>query len=79
MKVKKYRKLEREREREKKEGASRKREREKAGLDTAFFYVLNASLFCVLLKHATFFCILFSSFWLLMRPKRTMRSFVFFS
>ena len=50
-----------------------------SGLGTVFFYVLNASFFCVLLKHATFFCILFSSFWRLMRPKRTMRSFVFFS
>ena len=49
------------------------------GLGTAFFYVLNASFFCVLLKHTTFFCVLFSSFWGLMRPKRTMRSFAFFS
>ena len=29
------------------------------GLGTAFFYVLNASFFCVLLKHTMFFCILF--------------------
>ena len=51
----------------------------RAGLGTAFFYVLNALFFCVLLKHATFFCILFSIFWQLMKPKRTMRSFAFFS
>ena len=47
-----------------------------AGLGTTFFYILNASFFCVLLKHATFFYVLFSSFWRLMRPKRTMRSFL---
>ena len=40
-----------------------------AGLGTAFFYVLNTS----------FFCVLFSSFWRLMKPKRMMRSFAFFS
>ena len=33
------------------------------GLGTAFFYILNASFFCVLLKNATFFYVLFSSFW----------------
>ena len=31
----------------------------KAGLGTAFFYALNASFFCILLKHATFFYVLF--------------------
>ena len=50
-----------------------------SGLGTAFFYVLNALFFCALLKHTTFFCILFSSFWRLMKPKRMMRSFAFFS
>ena len=33
-----------------------------AGLGTAFFYVLNALFFWVLLKHPTFFCVLFLSF-----------------
>ena len=33
-----------------------------AGLGTAFFYVLIASFFCVLLKNATFFYILFRVF-----------------
>ena len=51
----------------------------KSGLGTAFFYVLNASFFCVLLEHAMFFWVLFSSFLLLMKPKRTMHSFAFFS
>ena len=46
-----------------------------AGLGTAFFSVLNAPFFSVLLKNATFFCILFLSFWRLMKPKRMMRSF----
>ena len=50
-----------------------------AGLGTAFFYVLNASFFCVLLKHSTSFSVLFSSFWRLMTLKRTMHSFAFFS
>ena len=49
------------------------------GLGTTFFYVLNASFFTVLLKNATFFCILFSSVWRLMTPKKTMCSFAFFS
>ena len=49
------------------------------GLGTAFFYVLNASFFCGLLKQAKFFCVLFSSFWRLMKPKITMRYFAFFS
>ena len=49
------------------------------GLGTAFFYVLNALFFCILLNHATFFYVLFSSFWGLMRPKRTMPTFAFFS
>ena len=31
----------------------------KAGLGTAFFYALNALFFCVLLKHAMFFCVFF--------------------
>ena len=47
----------------------------RVGHRTTFFYVLNASFFCILLNHATFFYVLFSSFWRLMRPKRTMRSF----
>ena len=50
-----------------------------AGLGTAFFSVLNVPFFSVLLKNATFFCILFLSFWRLMKPKRTMHSFAFFS
>ena len=50
-----------------------------AGLGTAFFSVLKASFFCVPLKNATFFYVLFLSFWQLMRSKRTMRSFAFFS
>ena len=50
-----------------------------SGLGTTFFCVLNASFFCVLLKNAMFFYVLFSSFWQLMRPKRTMHSFAFFS
>ena len=29
------------------------------GLGTAFFYVLNASFFCVLLKHSMFFYVFF--------------------
>ena len=33
-----------------------------AGLGTAFFYVQNASFFCVLLKNATFFYIFFLKF-----------------
>ena len=33
-----------------------------AGLGTAFFYVLDASFFCVLLKQATFFYVLFFEF-----------------
>ena len=48
-------------------------------MGTAFFYVLNASFFFVLLKNATFFYVLFSCFWQLMKPKWTMRSFMFFS
>ena len=40
------------------------------GLGAAFFCILNASFFCVLLKNATWFCILFSSFWRLMRPQK---------
>ena len=47
-----------------------------AGLSTAFFSVLNTSFFSVLLKNATFYYVLFSSFWLLMRPKRTRECFV---
>ena len=43
----------------------------KAGLGTAFFPVL--------LKNVPFFTILFLSFWRLIRPKRTERSFPFFS
>ena len=50
-----------------------------AGLGTTFSYVLNASLFCVLLKSTTFFYVLFLSFCQLMRPKRTMCSFALFS
>ena len=52
-----------------------RKEAVKAGLGTAFFSVLNTSFFCVLLNNATIFYILFSSFWQLMRPERTMRSF----
>ena len=47
-----------------------------AGLSPAFFSVLNAPFFFVLLKNATLFSVLFSSFWQLMRPKRTLRSFL---
>ena len=47
-----------------------------SGLGTAFFSVQNVPFFSVLLKNATFFPILFSSFWQLMRPKRTFRSFL---
>ena len=49
------------------------------GLGNGFFYVLNASFVCVLLKHATFFYVLFLSVWQLMRPKRMMHYFAFFS
>ena len=35
---------------------------QEAGLGTAFFYVLNASFFYVLLKNATFFYVLFCVF-----------------
>ena len=50
-----------------------------AGLGTTFFSILNVSFFSVLLKNATFFFVLFSSFWRLMRPKRMLHSFPFFS
>jgi len=40
-----------------------------AGLGTAFFCAQNAS----------FFCVLFLCFWRVMKPKRTMHSFTFFS
>ena len=49
------------------------------GLCTAFLYVLNAWFFCVPLKHTTFFAFFFSSFWRIMKSKRTMSSFAFFS
>ena len=42
-------------------------------------WILLPSERIVLLKNATFFYVLFSSFWWLMRPKRMMRSFAFFS
>ena len=45
-----------------------------AGLCTAFFYILNAPFFSVLLQNATFFCILILSFWRLMKPIRTQRT-----
>ena len=50
--------------------------RVKAGLGTAFFYMQNASFFCLLLKNATFFYFFFSSFWQLMRPQKLLRSFL---
>ena len=43
-----------------------------------FFSVLNVPFFSVLLKNATFFSVIFLSFWRLMKPKRTLRSFPFF-
>ena len=38
-------------------------------IDSALFYILNALIFCVLLKNAIFFYILFSSFCDLWDPK----------
>ena len=43
-----------------------------------FWMRRSFAFFCVLLMNPTFFCVLFSSFWRLIKPKRTMRSFAFF-
>ena len=48
-------------------------------LGTVFFSILNVLFFSILLKKATFFSLLFLSFWRLMKPRRTMHSFTFFS
>ena len=50
-----------------------------AGLGTTFFSVLNVSFFSGLLKNAMFFFFLFLSFWRLMKPKRMLHYFPFFS
>ena len=42
-----------------------------AGLGIAFFSVQNVPFFSLLLKNATFFSVLFLSFWRLIRLKRT--------
>ena len=47
----------------------------KAGLGTAFFYALNASFFCILLKHATFFYVFFK----FLATYVTQKNFTFFS
>ena len=45
------------------------------GLGTAFFPIQNVPVFRALLNNVSFFPVLFLSFWRLMRPKRTERSF----
>ena len=47
-----------------------------AGLGTAFYSILNASFFCVLLKYATFFYVLFSS---ILATYETQKNDAFFS
>ena len=47
---------------------------QKTGLGIQERCVRYATFFCVLLKNAAFFFALFSNFWQLMKPKRTLRS-----
>ena len=49
------------------------------GLGTVFFSVQNVPFFPVLLKNVPFFSVFLLSFWRPMGPKRTLRSFPYFS